>query len=68
MDVKQNKSDVFNWEVYTKKELIHILIMHENMTGKQDIFKTLNELQYGVTCCKYCKSMYNKDYHIKLTK
>ena len=40
MDVKQNKSDVFNWEVYTKKELIHILIMHENMTGKQDIFKT----------------------------
>ena len=61
-NAKENKSAVFNWNVYTKQELIHILIMHENMKGKQDLFETLNELQYGVDICKYCKSMYGKDY------
>ena len=52
---KINKSNIFNWDIYTKQELIHILIMHENMKGKQDLFETLNELQYGVDICKYCK-------------
>ena len=59
---KINKSNIFNWDIYTKQELIHILIMHENMKGKQDLFETLNELQYCVDICKYCKSMYGKDY------
>ena len=62
VNTKENKSDVFNWDVYTKQELIHILYMHENMTGKKDLFATLNELQYGADSCKYCKSMYGKDY------
>ena len=61
-NARENKSDVFNWHIYTKQELIHILIMHENIKGRKDLFETLNELQYGVDICKYCKSMYGKDY------
>ena len=61
-NARENKSDVFNWNIYTKQELIHILIMHENIKGRKDLFETLNELQYGVDICKYCKSMYGKDY------
>ena len=61
-NARENKSDVFNWNIYTKQELIHILIMHENIKCRKDLFETLNELQYGVDICKYCKSMYGKDY------
>ena len=61
-NARENKSDVFNWNIYTKQELIHILIMLENIKGRKDLFETLNELQYGVDICKYCKSMYGKDY------
>ena len=61
-NARENKSDVFNWNIYTKQELIHILIMHENIKGRKDLFETLNELQYGVDICKYSKSMYGKDY------
>ena len=32
MDMSKIESKVFNWKDLTKKELIHILIMHEKKT------------------------------------
>ena len=62
MDISNIESKVFNWKELTKKELIHILTMHEKTNGVKDIFKTLNELQYGAYgTCKHCTKIYKKD-------
>ena len=62
MDMSKIESKVFNWKDLTKKELIHILIMHEKKHGSKDIYKTLNQLQYGAFgTCKHCTKIYKKD-------
>ena len=47
MNLQKNISDVFKWDVYTKNELIHFLIMHENMKGKKELF----EANFSVELC-----------------
>ncbi len=47
MDISKIESKIFNWDKLTKKELIHILVMHEKVNGKMDIFKTLNEVDFA---------------------
>jgi len=62
MDISKIESKIFDWGKLTKKELIHILVMHEKVNGKVDLFKTLNELQYaGYGECKLCTKIYKKD-------
>tara|TARA_Y100000816_G_scaffold291769_1_gene284276 strand:- start:2557 stop:2754 length:198 start_codon:yes stop_codon:yes gene_type:complete len=62
MDISKIESKIFNWDKLTKKELIHILVMHEKVNGKMDIFKTLNEVDFaGDGECKLCTKIYKKD-------
>ena len=62
------KSRIFDWNKLSKNQLIHLLTMMEKMGFKEEIFKVLNETQYGIDYCKTCKSIHKKDYFINFSK
>jgi hypothetical protein len=59
--IKANFSSIFDWDICTKKELKHILIMLEQLGKKEDIFKVIKEIQFGKDICKHCKTMHKKE-------
>tara|TARA_R110002050_G_C8545808_1_gene480080 strand:+ start:201 stop:398 length:198 start_codon:yes stop_codon:yes gene_type:complete len=60
------KSKIFEWNKLSKNQLIHLITMMEKMGFKEEIFKVLNETQYGISCCKTCKSIYKKDLYLDI--
>ena len=60
------KSRIFDWNKLSKNQLIHLLTMMEKMGFKEEIFKVLNETQYGIDYCKTCKSIHKKDLYLDI--
>ena len=58
--IKANFSSNFDWDLCTKKELKHILIMLEQLGNKKDIFEVIKEIQSGQSVCNICNIMHKK--------
>jgi len=59
----EKKQVKINFELLTKKELIHLLQMIYFLR-KKTIFDALNETQYSNTDCKHCKTIDKKDLYL----
>lgn len=58
--VRANFSANFDWDLCTKKELKHILIMLEKLGNKEDIYRVIEEIQFGKSVCNICNTMHKK--------
>ena len=58
--IRANFSANFDWDLCTKKELKHILIMLEKLSNKEDMFRVIKEIQFGQSVCNICNTMHKK--------
>ena len=63
MKNENKKSEIFNFKTFTKNELIHFLLLTENLKGKETLFDVFNELRAGSGFCKHCTNMNKKDFY-----